>query len=84
VLEAAEYLSVSQLGATDDCGCQTPFGEIDSWATDRPALLAARIEKIEVWWPASKTKQTFENVGFNQFVAARQERNAVRRLNNLK
>ncbi len=29
---------------------------------------SAKIEKIEVWWPASKTKQTFENVSANQFV----------------
>jgi tetratricopeptide (TPR) repeat protein len=29
---------------------------------------SAKIEKVEVWWPASKTKQTFENVRANQFV----------------
>jgi hypothetical protein len=29
---------------------------------------AAKIEKIEVWWPASKTRQSFENVGVNQFI----------------
>lgn len=29
---------------------------------------SARIEKVEVWWPASKTKQTFEGVAVNQFL----------------
>ncbi len=29
---------------------------------------AAKIEKIEVWWPASKTQQSFENVGVDQFI----------------
>jgi tetratricopeptide (TPR) repeat protein len=41
---------------------------------------AAKIEKLEVWWPASKTKQTFENVGVNQFVEIKEFENGVRKL----
>ena len=33
---------------------------------------SAKIEKVEVWWPASKSKQTFENVPVNQFVEIRE------------
>lgn len=33
---------------------------------------AAKIEKLEVWWPASKTNQTFENVPVNQFLEIRE------------
>ena len=33
---------------------------------------SAKIEKLEVWWPASKTKQTFENVPVNQFLEIRE------------
>jgi tetratricopeptide (TPR) repeat protein len=29
---------------------------------------SARITGIEVWWPASNTRQTFSNVGKNQFI----------------
>lgn len=29
---------------------------------------SAHIEKVEIWWPASKSKQTFENVAINQFL----------------
>lgn len=29
---------------------------------------SARIENLEIWWPASKSKQSFDNVGVNQFV----------------
>ncbi len=28
----------------------------------------ARIEAVETWWPASKTRQTFSNVGVNQCI----------------
>ena len=29
---------------------------------------SARIDSIEIWWPASKTKQNFQNVAKNQFL----------------
>ena len=29
---------------------------------------AARIETLEIWWPASDTRQVFHNVGANQFL----------------
>ena len=29
---------------------------------------AARIVNLEVWWPATNTRQTFSNVGVNQFI----------------
>ncbi|HVP00756.1 MAG TPA: FG-GAP-like repeat-containing protein [Bryobacteraceae bacterium] len=29
---------------------------------------SAKIETLEIWWPTSKTKQSFNNVGVNQFV----------------
>ncbi len=41
---------------------------------------SAKIEKIEVWWPASKTKQTFENVGTNQFVEIKEFENKLTKL----
>lgn len=33
---------------------------------------SARIVSIEVWWPAGNTRQTFTNVGKNQFVELRE------------
>jgi len=33
---------------------------------------SAHIENIEIWWPASKTKQTFRNVQPNQFLEIRE------------
>jgi len=33
---------------------------------------SARIENIEVWWPASKTRQNFRNVTPNQFLEIRE------------
>ena len=33
---------------------------------------SARIVSMEVWWPASNTRQTFSNVGKNQFVELRE------------
>lgn len=41
---------------------------------------SATIEKIEVWWPASKTKQTFENVGTNQFIEIKEFENKLTKL----
>src|SRR6185369_15838421 len=29
---------------------------------------STRIERIEIWWPASNTRQSFSNVGKNQFI----------------
>ena len=29
---------------------------------------SARISRVEVWWPASNTRQSFSNVGKNQFI----------------
>jgi tetratricopeptide (TPR) repeat protein len=29
---------------------------------------AAEIQSLEVWWPTSKTRQTFSNIGKNQFI----------------
>ncbi|MGA8231418.1 MAG: FG-GAP-like repeat-containing protein [Candidatus Acidiferrales bacterium] len=33
---------------------------------------AATIESLEIWWPASKTLQTFNNVGKNQYLAIKE------------
>jgi hypothetical protein len=33
---------------------------------------SVKIEKLEVWWPTSKTKQTFENVPTDQFLEIRE------------
>ena len=33
---------------------------------------ASRVETLEIWWPTSKTRQTFNNVGANQFIEARE------------
>jgi len=41
---------------------------------------SAAIQKIEVWWPASKTKQTFENVAPNQFLEIREFGKSVTKL----
>lgn len=41
---------------------------------------SARIEKIEVWWPASKTKQTFSGVAANQFVEIKEFGKSVTKL----
>ena len=32
----------------------------------------ARIQSLEVWWPATKTRQTFANVAKNQFIQVRE------------
>jgi hypothetical protein len=33
---------------------------------------AAQITNLEVWWPTSQTRQTFENVGKNQFIEVKE------------
>ncbi len=33
---------------------------------------SAKIEKLEIWWPASRTRQSFDNVGVNQFLEIRE------------
>jgi hypothetical protein len=33
---------------------------------------AATIESLEIWWPASKTRQTFTNVHKNQFLVIKE------------
>jgi tetratricopeptide (TPR) repeat protein len=33
---------------------------------------SATIESLEIWWPTSKTRQTFTGVGKNQFVAVKE------------
>jgi hypothetical protein len=41
---------------------------------------ATRIESLEVWWPASKTRQTFRDVGVNQFIEIKEsEKDYVKR-----
>jgi hypothetical protein len=42
---------------------------------------AARILKMEIWWPATKTRQTFTNVQKNQFVEVTESSNAYVKLN---
>jgi hypothetical protein len=29
---------------------------------------ATRIENLEIWWPTSQTRQTFRDVGLNQYI----------------
>jgi hypothetical protein len=41
---------------------------------------SAKIEKIEIWWPTSKTKQTFENISPNQFIEIKEFENSVTKL----
>jgi hypothetical protein len=41
---------------------------------------SAKIENLEIWWPTSKTKQTFENVGSNQFVQIKEFEKDLTRL----
>jgi hypothetical protein len=41
---------------------------------------SAKIEKIEIWWPSSKTKQTFENISANQFIEIKEFENSVTKL----
>jgi hypothetical protein len=41
---------------------------------------SAVIQKIEVWWPASKTKQTFENISANQFIEIKEFETSVAKL----
>ena len=33
---------------------------------------ATRVETLEVWWPTSKTRQAFHNVGLNQYVEVKE------------
>jgi len=33
---------------------------------------SARIQSMEVWWPASGTRQSFSGVGKNQFIEVRE------------
>ena len=40
----------------------------------------ARIQSLEVWWPATKTRQTFANVAKNQFIEVRESDPAYARL----
>ena len=40
----------------------------------------ARITELEVWWPATKTRQQFANVGKNQFIAIKEFANDFTKL----
>ncbi len=42
---------------------------------------SARIEKIEIWWPASNTRQVFSNVKNNQFLEIKEFATAYTKLN---
>jgi hypothetical protein len=41
---------------------------------------AARIEKLDVWWPATNTRQTFRGVAKNQFIEVTEFAKDYRRL----
>ncbi|MBI2681287.1 MAG: VCBS repeat-containing protein [Candidatus Solibacter usitatus] len=41
---------------------------------------AARIESVEVWWPASGTRQTFHNLDKNQFIEIKEFEKAVTKM----
>jgi hypothetical protein len=41
---------------------------------------SARIENLEIWWPASNTRQNFSNVGTNQFLEIRESAKSPTRL----
>jgi tetratricopeptide (TPR) repeat protein len=41
---------------------------------------SARIENLEIWWPASNTRQSFSNVGTNQFLEIRESAKSPARL----
>jgi hypothetical protein len=37
---------------------------------------ATRIQALEIWWPTSQTRQTFRDVGLNQYIDVKEfERN---------
>jgi phosphohistidine phosphatase SixA len=46
-------------------------GDMESaaqWLREKGLGKAAEIQSIEVWWPATRTRQTFAHVARNQFI----------------